>query len=74
MSVLPGERLVALDSSRIVKYVPDSDNFAFICYLVKQLLTAEDITASALSGVESVKLYDYLWVRWMHPKPKCMNY
>lgn len=50
MSVLPGERLVALDSSRIVKYVPDSDNFAFICYLVKQLLTAEDITASALSG------------------------
>ncbi|EFO64521.1 Hypothetical protein GLP15_975 [Giardia lamblia P15] len=49
MSTLPGERLIALDSSHVMKYIPDTNHFAFICHLVKQLLTAEDITASALS-------------------------
>lgn len=46
MSTLPGERSIALDSSRLIKYVNNSNLFAFMCYLLKQILSAEDVTAS----------------------------
>lgn len=52
MSTLPGERSVSLDSSRVAKYIPSSARFAFICYLLKQLLNVEDTATSTASKTQ----------------------
>lgn len=52
ISILPGERSIAIDSSHLAKYINDSSLFAFMCYLLKQLLNAEDIAASTTPAVQ----------------------